>query len=105
MVKLTELDYDPIIQINGNCNNKTGDLYQLSSKIYEKMNIKISLLLFLIYYILNTDVFIERGLTKFFNGVYDNTCDKITERGIIISGILLSIGYLILDFLDKKNIL
>jgi hypothetical protein len=102
-------DFEPIFQISQNdksgiCND-TGDLYQLSSKFYDLINIKISFLIFITYYILNTDVFIEKGLAKIFNNVYDATHDKLTEKGIIISGIMLSMMYILYDFLDKKIII
>lgn len=103
-------DYDPISSFDI-CNkqidqkNDTGDLYQLSSKFYEIINIKIAFLLFISYYILNTDIFIEKGLSRLFSGVYDYTHDKFTEKGIVISGILLSTLYIIYDFLDKKKII
>lgn len=104
--KITDLDYEPIIDIiNIKKGNDTGDLYQLSSKFYDIINLKISLLLFLTYYILNTDIFIEKGLNKVFNNVYDINNDKFTEKGIIVSGMLLSLCYIIYDLLDKKNII
>ncbi len=101
---MSSCDFDPIIQELKQC-NKTGDLYQLSSKVYDIINFKISLLLFLTFYILNTDVFIEKGLSRFFCDVYDTNNDKFTEKGIILSGILLSLSYILFDILDKKNIL
>jgi len=109
-IKTLVTDYDPIFSSEP-CNKKidpskdTGDLYQLSSKFYEIINIKIALLLFITYYILNTDVFIEKGLSRLFCGVYDHTHDKFTEKGIVISGMILSMFYIIYDFLDKKNII
>lgn len=108
-IKTLVTDYDPIF-VPEVCNNKknnsnTGDLYQLSSKFYELINIKIAFLLFITYYILNTDIFIEKGLSRFFCGVYDHTHDKFTEKGIVISGMLLSMFYILYDFLDKKNII
>lgn len=105
----TLVDYDPIFiqepACKKNIDSDTGDLYQLSSKFYDLINIKIAFLLFIIYFILNTDVFIEKGLSKIFCGVYDTSHDRFTEKGIVISGILLSIMYIIIDFLDKKKII
>jgi len=101
-------DCDPILIINDKTNqldNKTGDLFQLSSKFYDIINFKIAILLFLTYYILNTDIFIEKGLGRLFGNVYDISHDKLTEKGIIISGIVLSLCYILYDFLDKKNII
>lgn len=84
---------------------KIGDLFQISNKIYDIMNIKIAFLIFLFYIILNTDTFIENVLSKIFNNIYDSKNDAVTCKGIIISGILLSLIYIILDMLDKKDII
>lgn len=105
-IKTIVSDCDPIFSSDDCSNsNDTGDLYQLSSKFYDIINIKIAFLLFITYYILNTDIFIEKGLSKLFCNVYDTTHDKFTEKGIILSGIILSMIYILYDFLDKKNII
>lgn len=95
------LDCDPIIIEK----NNTGDLFQLSSKFYELINFKIAFLLFFTFYILNTDIFIEKGLNKLFTNVYDTNNDKLTDKGILLSGIILSMSYIIYDLLDKNNII
>jgi hypothetical protein len=84
---------------------ETGDLYQLGNKLYELLNIKLAVIIFFIYVILNSDIFIENTISKYFNNIYDITNDKLTEKGIILSGILLSLCYLIIDLLDKKKII
>lgn len=105
-IKKAISDCDPIFIVNNKQDdNKTGDLFQLSSKFYDLINFKIAFLLFLTYYILNTDIFIEKGLGRIFCNVYDSTHDKLTEKGIIISGIVLSLCYILYDFLDKKSII
>jgi hypothetical protein len=101
-------DCDPIFIIDTKAQkeNETGDLYQLSNKFYELLNLKIAFILFLLYYILNTDIFIELAFSNgFIKNTYDSVNDKITERGVIISGIVLTLCYLIIDILDKKNII
>jgi hypothetical protein len=103
-------DFDPIFIIETEekkyKKNDVGDLYQLSNKFYELLNLKIAFLLFLLYYILNTDIFIELAFSNnLLSNVYDRVNDKITEKGIVISGIILSLCYLIIDMLDKKNII
>lgn len=82
-----------------------GDLYQVSDRLYNIMNIKIAFLLFCIYIILNSDIFIEFSLSKMFSNIYDPINDKITNKAIIISGLCLSLSYIILDILDKKEII
>ena len=88
-----------------NKKNKTGDLFQVSNKVYQTTNVKLGIILFFLYIILNLDIFIENVLSKIFNNVYDNENDKITNKGIIINGIILSMIYMLLDLLNKKNII
>lgn len=85
--------------------NEVGDLYQLSTNLYDLLNLKIGFILFLLYYILNSDIFIDLALNKLFLNSYDRVNDKITEKGIIISGVILTLLYLIIDLLDKKKII
>lgn len=47
----------------------------------------------------------ELGLNNIFSNAYDRVNDKITEKGIIISGIFLVLSYLLIDLLDKKKII
>lgn len=82
-----------------------GDLFQVTNNIYKLMNIKISLILFAIYIILNFDRFIENGLSKIVSNIYDYTNDKITNKGIILNGVIISVAYILLDMLDKKKII
>lgn len=91
--------------LNKKIENEHGDLFQVSNKLYEIMNIKIALILFFIYTILNLDIFVENVLCKLCNNTYDRHNDSITHRGIIINGIILSVVYIIIDMLDKKHIL
>lgn len=102
-------DSDPIFTVckqsskNKKNKNEVGDLYQLSTNLYDLLNLKIGFILFLLYYILNSDIFIDLGLNKLFSNCYDRVNDKITEKGIIISGILLTLLYLTIDLLEKKK--
>jgi hypothetical protein len=98
-IKIKEIEKKKKIQ------NEHGDLFQVSNNIYQTMNIKIAVLLFFIYIILNLDIFIDNVLSKVFLNVYDTNTDKITSKGIIINGMIISVIYILLDMLDKKNIL
>jgi len=82
-----------------------GDLFQVSNKVYQTMNIKIGLLLFFIYIILNLDIFIENVLSKIFTNIYDHNNDRITNKGILVNSMILALIYILIDMLDKKNII
>lgn len=99
---LNDNDFDPIII---EAKNETGDLYEVSNKLYDLLNIKLAAILFFLYMLLNSDLFAEHTLSKIFLGTYNKEQDKLTDKGIIIAGIILSLTYLVLDVLDKKNII
>jgi hypothetical protein len=88
-----------------NKKNKTGDLFQVSNKVYQTTNVKLGIILFFLYIILNLDIFIENVLSKVFNNVYDHNNDKILAKGLIINGVILALLYMLLDLLNKKNII
>ncbi len=60
---------------------------------------------FIVFIILNSDIYAENILAKFFTNSYDSSCDAITEKGIVISGILMVIIYIILDSLYENECL
>ena len=84
---------------------KNGDLFHISTKVYDDLKIKIASLLFIIFLILNSDIFVEGVLSKFIYGTYDASRDKITEKGIVISAMILSFSYIFIDFLFEKKII
>jgi hypothetical protein len=86
-----------------NTSKNNGDLFHICSKVYDNMKIKLAGILFVVFIILNSDIYAENILAKFFTNSYDNSCDTITEKGIIISGILMIIIYIILDSLYENN--
>jgi hypothetical protein len=85
-------------------NSKNGDLFHVGGKLYDDLKIKIASILFILFIILNSDIFVEGVLSKFINGTYDASCDKITEKGIVISAMILSLSYIFIDFLFEKKI-
>lgn len=86
-------------------NGKNGDLFHIGSKIYDDLKLKIAGLLFIIFIILNSDIFVEGVLSRFISGTYDGFSDKVTEKGIVISAMLMSLSYIFIDFLFEKKIL
>jgi hypothetical protein len=77
------------------------DLSSMFYKLLIQFNFKIAILLFIFYIIFNTDIFLKYVLSKFGKNIYNN--DKLSEKGLIIVGILLSLTYIILNVLDNNN--
>lgn len=91
------MDYDEITE--------KGDLFHSIAAVYDNSNIKIAFMLFVVYIILNTDIFAERALRKINSDAYDVTNDKITPSGICMSGMILAITYIILDLLSSGGVI
>jgi hypothetical protein len=99
------IDSEPITVKDFNKSKNKGDLFHVCSKVYDTMKLKLAGMLFVIFIILNSDVYAENILGNFFNNSYDHSCDGITEKGIIISGIIMVILYLLLDSLYENGCL
>jgi len=102
-MNLDNLDSELINITDFNTSKNQGDLFHICSKVYDNMKLKLASILFVVFIILNSDVYAENILAKFFTNSYDSSCDTITEKGIIISGILMVIIYIILDNLYENN--
>ena len=91
---MSTVDYEPIFNIkNEQSNDDNG---------YNKSNIKVCVLLFILFIILSTDVFTDQILSKF-NGA--TSMGVSTSTGVIIQGIFLVIGYILIDLLCRSEIL
>ncbi len=66
------------------------------SNIIGTQTLKISVLLFLLFILLSSDVFIDRVLSSVSTYVEGRHC---TTKGMIAQGVLLSIGYIIIHTL------
>ena len=69
-------------------NNKTTKIF------------KISLFIFLIFILLSSQIFIEKLESWNKSLVYER---NVTENGIIIQGVLLSIGYIVINELVSND--
>ena len=85
--------------------NNNGNLFHVCTKFYYHAKLKLASLLFIVFIILNTDIYAEAVLSKFFKNSYDSDLDTITEKGIIISGIIMVVLYIFLDILYEKKML
>jgi len=84
---------------------KNADLFYMCSKFYDNAKIKIAFFLFMLFIILNTDIYAENILSRLFKNSYEASTDTITEKGIIISGMILAFSYIILDLLYENDLI
>jgi len=76
------------IDFDNTHNNKTTKIF------------KISLFIFLIFILLSSQIFIEKLESWNKSLVYER---NVTENGIIIQGVLLSIGYIVINELVSND--
>lgn len=81
------------------------DGYGVIWSVISSMNIKIAFLLFISYIILNTDIFTENILYNISNEAFDKKNMKVSNKGFVITGLILIIIYLFIDLADKGGIL
>lgn len=86
-------------------NKSNGDLFHVCGRIYDSSKLKLASILFFIFIILNTDIYAENVLCKFFKNSYDTEYETVTEKGIVISALIMAVLYIILDILYEKKIL
>ncbi len=84
-------------------NNKPTDLNPVLFGAFSAIPIKHMVLLFIIFILLSSDVFISRILGKLDDTVGYN--GSVTTKGTIITGVLLIILFAVSDLLIKKNVI
>lgn len=83
--------------------NYTSDMSDLVSAGSKHLNFKMALFIFIIYIILHSDIFLTRVLQRVPNTV-DGYPPRVSNRGHIIIGIIISLFFLTTDLLIKNNI-
>lgn len=83
------------------CNYDNNDLSYMLYKLVIQFNVKVAILIFIFYILLNTDIFNKYALIYFGNNIYEN--NQITEKGLLVIGILLSLFYIIIDVLNQNG--
>lgn len=71
-----------------------GDFPSLFADLFTKINWKMCFFLFIIYILLNSDIFIDRFLSRR-DGLVDNMTP--TDKGTIVQAILLILLFIIMD--------
>jgi hypothetical protein len=77
-----------------------GDFVSMIMDNIGKIPWKIAIILFILYIIINSDIFVNKVLSNITGTAVDGT---ITSKGIIVSGMILSIMYVLTDFLQKMD--
>lgn len=81
------------------------DMLTMICDFVSMFNYKIAFFLFIIYILLNSTVFYFQLINTISPGSYDTNEERLTERGLIVIGILLVSAYLVLDVLNKTDVI
>ena len=96
MPKLNGTDFFDDVQSvkQPKCNtNKYNDFYSTIHGIITSSPVKVGFLIFILYIVINTDVFIDRFLASFSGAVEGRYA---TNKGIVIQAMMMTIIYLLL---------
>lgn len=64
--------------------------------------IRIAIFLFIIYYVLASQLYIRTVLSKIPGALM---YDQLSDKGLLVNASLMAILYILVDFLVKKNII
>jgi hypothetical protein len=97
MSSSTRKDSDPVIV----CSGSNDDFISIFTDMIKHIQFKLFGLIFILFLILMTDVFINRVLSQF-NGAVDGR--QPTSYGILLLGLFLMIGCVVLDATIRQGI-
>jgi hypothetical protein len=81
---------------------KCDDFPSLGIDLFKKINFKIAIFLFVISFLVNSDIFIEKILIKFKDAV---SGELPTSHGVIIQIMVIIISYIIIDLLVQSDVI
>jgi hypothetical protein len=96
-------DSESLLSNNCKLDSRPDSLGDMFSGLFGIAKMKMGFLIFFIFMLFNTTLFIEYILVKFPNAVDD--VSQPTDRGICIVGMLLTMCYIILDILVQHQII
>ena len=93
---------DIVDSSNTNSKSRPDSFFSIIGDLTSKLNWKIILFIFLLYIFLNTDMFIDKGLSRIKNAV---DFKHPTTKGTLIQALLMVIGYAIIKLLVDSSII
>lgn len=95
---MSKRDSDPITV----CKKGPDDFTKMTVEILSEIQYKLFFLIFLVFIILNSDVFVNRILSKFSSAVDGH---RITSWGTVLQGTFLVLSAITIDAFVKNNII
>jgi hypothetical protein len=87
---------------NGKNSNSNSDFISMFSDLFNSINYKVAIFLFILGILIFSDVFIETFLTPI-SGAVDG--DVPTTKGTTVQLLILTLGYIIIDLMISGNLI
>lgn len=105
--KKKEIDYEPIENYDSDSEEEDedyppDDLSSVLIKFVKKIDIITGIFIFILYIIVSTDCFQLYIIKELYPNAYDSKIDTITDTGMFINGMIISICYMIFDLYKNK---
>lgn len=97
-----EIEFDDVEEELENNSRRPDSFIEIFADFFGGVNYKIIFFLFIIFMFINSDIFIEKVLSRFEGSVEGRT--TITNKGTFISSIFLILFYMIFDMLIRNRI-
>jgi len=98
-----EIDFDDVEEEVGDKSRRPDSFIDMFGDFFGGVNYKIIFLLFLIYMFINSDIFIDKVLSKVSGTVEGRT--TVTNKGTFVSSIILILLYMTGDMLVRNRII
>ena len=88
---------------DGSTKSKSGDFWDMVSGIFTSIPIKMMILLYIVFIIINSTVFIEYCIEPLGKTYHD--ANGMTNTGTYLQGLFLVVGYTIMYALTSNNVI
>lgn len=88
---------------DGSTKSKSGDFWDMVSGIFTSIPIKMMVLLYIVFIIINSTVFIEYCIEPLGKTYHD--ANGMTNTGTYLQGLFLVVGYMIMYALTSNNVI
>lgn len=96
---------EPLFKNDGTDEEPTKhDGLDVVGSVFSRLNIWVAVLLFIVFCLMNTTIFIEDVMKKI-NGDFVSADGNLTSNGTIVQGLFLSLAYIIIDLLVGGGIM
>lgn len=102
MSEVTIDDSEPLVKNGTSTSAKKSGLESVFTDIFDYKSLKMGVFIFVLFFIISSEIFVTRVLKNIEGTIQYN---HLTNYGIIVQGIILSIAYILLNALVSKEVI